>query len=176
MARLKSKTAAETVAAPRNPTEAAALVAKIGEAMRERLLIQAALSEEVELARRKAEELIRPHADAIAGMTRSVQLWAEANRAALTQDGKSKTITLITGKISWRARPPSVRIRDAAAVLAALAEAGLERFIRTRHEPNREAMLAEPEVAVTVPGVTIGSEGEEFSVEPAEASLLETPA
>lgn len=173
MARMKSRAAAETVVAARNPTEAAAMVAKIGEHMRERILIQAALSEEVELARRKAEELLKPHTEQIAQMTRSVQLWAEANRAALTQDGRKKTIELTTGKLSWRAKPPSVRIRDVTAALQALVEAGLDRFIRTKHEPNREAMLAEPEVAVTVPGITIGSAGEEFAVEPAGIELID---
>lgn len=50
---------------------------------------------------------------------------------------------------------------------------GLQRFIRTKEEPNKEAMQAEPEVARQVAGISIGSVGEDFVVEPFEAVLAD---
>lgn len=166
MARLKHKVAAEPVAAARDAVEAAAMVATIGAAMRERALIQAALDEAVANAKQQAETLAAPHVRTIGDLTRAVQLWAEANRAHLTQDGRTKTVALATGRIMWRLRPPSVRLANVSAVLVALNALNLDRFIRTRFEPNKEAMLAEPDVAGAVPGITIASAGEDFAIEP----------
>jgi phage host-nuclease inhibitor protein Gam len=166
MAKLKSKVAAEAVAAPRDAMEAAAMVATIGAAMRERQVIEAALAETIALAKERAEAEAKPHAEVVRNLTRAVQLWAEANRAALTEDGKTKTVTLATGRILWRARPPSVRFASVAAVLLAVKTLALGRFVRVKEELNKEAMLAEPDVARTVPGVSIGSAGEDFAIEP----------
>lgn len=176
MAKLKSKTAAETVAAPRDGVEAAGMIARIGDAMREQQLIQVALNEQLAREREKAEELARPHDETVRTLTRAVQLWAEANRATLTDDGKTKTVVLATGRITWRARPPSVRIASAKAVMIALNALGLDRFLRTKIEPNKEAMLAEPDVASAVPGITIASAGEDFAIEPDGIELSGSPA
>lgn len=57
-----------------------------------------------------------------------------------------------------------------------LKKAGLTRFIRTKEEVNKDAMLAskeDRELANGIKGITIGSDGEDFSIEPAEA---EAPA
>jgi phage host-nuclease inhibitor protein Gam len=97
-----------------------------------------------------------------------VQAWCEANRDALTNSGKVKTANLITGNVLWRQRPPSVGIRGVDAVLERLKKMGLERFIRTKEEPNREAMLNEPNAVRTIPGITIVSGVEDFVIEPFE--------
>jgi phage host-nuclease inhibitor protein Gam len=68
-------------------------------------------------------------------------------------------------------RPPSVRLRDMKRVLEALVQLGLARFIRVKQEVDKEAMLREPELAAQVPGVSIGSEGEEFVVSPLVVAL-----
>ncbi len=162
----KLKRVAETVRAPQNREEAEAMLARLGAIQRDRTVLSTALEETLatERARVDAEDLpLRTEAE---GLTRGLQLWAEANRPSLTQDGRTKTIRLSTGEIAWRARPPSVKPRDQNAILEFLANTGLVRFIRTKTEVNREAMLAEPSVATTVPGVTISSEGEEFVVSP----------
>jgi len=44
----------------------------------------------------------------------------------------------------------------------------LEKFIRVKEEVNKDAMLAEPDQAMKVPGVTIKSGGEDFIIEPLE--------
>ncbi len=107
-----------------------------------------------------------------------MQTWAEANRQALTRQGKTKTVDLATGKVSWRLRPPSVTIRGAEAVLHWLefsspAGEGFGAFIRRSSSVDREAMLKDPALAAKVPGVKVGSAGEDFIIEPFEAQLSE---
>lgn len=162
----KLKRAAETVRAPQNREEAEQMLGRLGEIQREQTLLSAALEETVQAERARAEAKNLPLKAEAEGLTRGIQLWAEANRPSLTQDGRTKTIKLATGEIAWRARPPSVKIKDMPGVMERLINLGLARFIRLKQEINREAMLAEPSVAGSVPGVTIGSEGEEFVVSP----------
>lgn len=162
----KLKRAAETARAPQNREEAEGMLARLGAIQREVSLISASLDEQIAATRETAEAEALPLKLEAEGLTRGIQLWAEANRPSLTQDGRTKTIRLATGEIAWRARPPSVKLRDQNTILEFLTNSGLFRFIREKREVNREAMLAEPSVARGVPGVTISSEGEEFVVSP----------
>ena len=82
--------------------------------------------------------------------------------------GGGKTVNLITGEVSWRQRPPSIAVRGAEAVLESLRTLGLHRFIRTKDEVNKEAMLNEPELAATVAGVSVIKGKEDFAITPFE--------
>jgi phage host-nuclease inhibitor protein Gam len=77
------------------------------------------------------------------------------------------------GENNWRRRPPKVSVRGMAVVLERLKSLGLKRFIRTKEEVNKEAMLAEPDVAASVDGINVGSEGEDFVITPFETDLEE---
>lgn len=101
-------------------------------------------------------------------MMEAVQAWCESHRDELTQNGKTKTSTFNTGEVQWRQRPPSVGIRGTDSVLESLRTLGLVRFIRTKEEVNKEAMLNEPELAATVAGVTIKTGVEDFVITPFE--------
>jgi phage host-nuclease inhibitor protein Gam len=162
----KLKRAAETVRAPQSREEAEQMLARLGAIQREKTLLTTALEESLAAERARVEAEALPLTAEAEGLTRGIQLWAEANRPSLTQDGRTKTIRLSTGEIAWRARPPSVKLRDQNAILEWLMAKGLARFIREKREVNREAMLTEPSLAREVPGVTISSEGEEFVVSP----------
>ncbi len=100
-----------------------------------------------------------------------VQTWCEAHRNELTQTGKTKTVNLITGQVLWRVRPPSVSIRGTSAVIELLKSKGLNRFIRAKEEPNKEAMLADPNAVRTVPGISIVAGIEDFVIEPFEQQV-----
>ena len=165
------KRPAETAPVPADMAAAAETLARIGALQRDLALAQAALAETIAAAKQAAEAAAAPLKLQLDLLTRGVQLWAEAHRDELTHGGRTKTITLATGDIAWRARPPSVKLRDADAVLEFLRAKQLGRFIRERQEVDKEAMLREPSVAATVPGVTIGSAGEEFVVTPTQAQL-----
>ncbi|WP_304808058.1 host-nuclease inhibitor Gam family protein [Falsiroseomonas sp.] len=167
MAKVKRK--AEVVRAPADKSEASAFLAEIGAKQRDLVVIKAAQEEAVAAANGRAAAEAAPLEERIATLTRGLQLWAEANRDALTEGGKTKTVALPTGDVSWRLRPPSVRISNAAGVIAEAVRAGLDKFLRTKVEVNKEAMLADQANALTLPGVSIGSAGEEFVVAPHEA-------
>lgn len=167
----KVKRQAEVVRAPADKAEASAMLAQIGAAQRNLALIKAAQEETISAVKLRTEEESAPLLKSIADLIRGLQLWAEANRPVLTDGGKTKTVSLATGTLSWRSRPASVRLTGPEAVLAEVERLKLEQFLRRRVELNREAMLEKPELARTVPGVAIGSAGEEFIVAPSD----ETP-
>jgi phage host-nuclease inhibitor protein Gam len=165
------KRVAESVPVPADLHSAASSVARIGALQRDLSLADAAFAETVAKAKEAAEAAAGPLKAEIEALTRGVQIWAEAHRDELTQGGKTKTVTLSSGEVAWRTRPPSVRIRDAAAVLELLRAKQMGRFIREKQEVDKGAMLREPMVASLLPGVVIGSAGEEFVVTPAAAQL-----
>lgn len=163
MKRLKKT--AEAVPVPQSAEEASAALAAIGASQRELAVIQAALDETIAVAKATAEVEAATHKAAIEARTRGLQVWAEANRGLAS----GKTITLASGTLSWRVRPPSVRVGNLAAAIEFMATMGLDRFLRIKRELNKEALLAEPQAATRVPGISIGSAGEDFVVEPNSA-------
>lgn len=108
-----------------------------------------------------------------------LQAYCTQHRALLTNN-RTKTIDFVTGKVSWRSRPASVRLPKAKEKLAELIgrirALGFPQFIRTKEEIDREAMLKEPEKATSIAGVTIKSAGEEFYVEPLSVEIGEVAA
>ncbi|HHF5724309.1 host-nuclease inhibitor Gam family protein [Haemophilus influenzae] len=146
-------------------------IKEIGDLNREleRLAIEqndklAAITEEYAPLMNAVKEKLSPKQDA-------VQAWCESRRDELTQNGKTKTGSFNTGEVQWRQRPPSVGIRGAESVLESLRTLGLVRFIRTKEEVNKEAMLNEPELAATVAGVTIKTGLEDFVITPFEQDI-----
>lgn len=167
----KTRTAGANIAVPQSKDEARAAVARIGVLNRQIAREQATLNDRVSKLKEAAETATAPLQEEADRLTEGLKIWGEANRRELTGGDKTKTVDLGTGEIKWRLLPPTVSIRGAEAVIEACKRLGLQRFVRTREEPNKEAMRAEAEIARTVPGVSIGSEGEAFVVEPFEVEL-----
>lgn len=170
MAKAKTKTMAAPAA--QSKEEAESLIARMGDLQRDRARAQADYGDAAARLKADAEAKVQPLDEEIESIRARVQGWCEANRNSLTQGGKVKFGLFTTGKVQWRSLPPKVTIRGADKLLEAARRLGLTRFIRVKEEPNKEAMLAEPELAATLPGVTIGSAGEEFAVEPFEPELV----
>lgn len=145
-------------------------IAEIGIAQRERDRIQADMNDALAATREGFEAQAAPYAARIKELTAGVQLWCEANRARLTDGGKTKTAKLAAGEVSWRMRPPSVVVRGVDVVLEGLKRLGLNRFIRTKEEINKDAVLAEPEIADQVKGLSV-TQGEDFIVKPWDTDL-----
>ena len=153
------------------------MLGRIGELTRDIALREGALSEAVSQLKAEAERNAAQVKAELADLTRGLQIWGEANREALTDGGRTKTVKLANGEIAWRTRPPKVSVTNPDAVLELMASQGLTRFIRTKRELDRERMLQEPAVAGGIPGVRIGSAGEEFVVAPTGLDLAPgTPA
>ncbi len=166
MTKAKLKRAAEAAPVPQNRAEAEAALARLGTIQREQAVLAKATEETIAKAKEAAEATSRPLTEEAALLTRGLEIWATANRLTLTDGNRTKTVKLATGEMSWRTKPPSVKVKDMPAVVALLQRVGLERFLRRKVEVNKEAMLAEPAIAATVAGVTIASDGEEFVVTP----------
>jgi phage host-nuclease inhibitor protein Gam len=169
MSRNKLKTTAVPAAQTREEAEAA--VHRLGELRRELTRAETALNDEIAALKLAAETQAKPLQEEIAQLTARVQGYCEANRTELTNGGRTKTVIFATGEVKWRARPPSVSVRGVEAVIAYLKATLGGRFVRTKEEIDKEAMLADREAAALVPGVKIGSEGEDFVIEPLNVEL-----
>ncbi len=170
MTRLKNM-AAEAV--PKSAQEADVAIARIGSLQRERKRLETELNDKLAALKKEYADLARPHQNEIEMLFKAVQIFCEANRRELTRNEKVKFHAFHSGVISWRKRPPKVTLRGVAAIMEHLKTLGLERFIRTKEEINKEAMLAEPNVAASIEGVKIGSAGEDFVITPSETKLDE---
>lgn len=168
----KVKAQATPVKVPQTREEAAEFIAVIGRHQRERQRIEARLNDDIEAMKAQAERRAKFHGDSILVLAQGLEVWAAANRAALTEGGKRKTAELSTGELRWRMTPPSVAIKSAKAVIGALMTHGLDRFLRRKIEIDKEAILKEPAAVAGIAGIAI-SQREEFVIVPNETKLEE---
>ena len=168
----KIKSDAPRFAIPQNREDCTDYIARIGRAQRERERIQASMNDELAAIRAGYEEQARPHAETIKALSQGVQVWCDANRDTLTMGGKTKTANLASGEVRWRLRPRKVLTRGLEAVIEALQELRLDRFLRPKVELNKEAILADPEGVKHVKGISI-DQGEDFVIVPFETELEE---
>ncbi|MEN6439446.1 MAG: host-nuclease inhibitor Gam family protein [Syntrophobacter sp.] len=166
----KVKQQASTGFVPQTKEDVIAAIAEIGRHQRERARIEAAMNDELATVKERCETEAGPHNEAIASLSQGVQIWCEANRNLLTQGGKVKSAILPSGEVKWRMRPPSVSVRGKEIVIETLKRLGLDRFVRSTEEVNKEAILAEQQAVRDVKGITI-SQGEDFVIEPFEQEL-----
>jgi len=157
---------------PQSREETVEAIAEIGRRQRERERLQADMNDEIAEIKRRFEEQATPHNDAIAALTRGVHVWCEAHRDELTQGGKVKSAHLASGEVRWRMRPPKVVLRAVESVLESFKALGLTRFIRTKEEVNKEAVLAEIEAVQHIKGISV-TQGEDFVIIPFETELEE---
>lgn len=167
------KTRLKTVAAvtvPQTRDQVADLIARIGSDSRALTSLEVEMNEALARIKEDFEQRAEPIRLSVADSQRGVQAWCEANRIELTAGGKVKTHAFTTGEVQWRTRPPSVRITGEEAVMFSLRSLGLTRFLRTKEEINREAILNEPKEVSGVPWIRI-SQIEDFVVTPFEVEL-----
>ncbi len=163
----KKTTKKPVVPAPQDLNEAADFVRRIGEAERAIELANNEMNAKLEEVKQPFVEQVDQHQQQLALLVEGLYAYAQGNRTVLTNDGKKKTVTLPTGTFSWRMTPKAVSIKGKDALIAKLKDLKLDRFIRTKEEVDKEAMLKEEEVAAAVDGVTI-EQREEFVVKPSE--------
>lgn len=163
---------AATFQVPQSKDQVIEAIAKIGRHQRERTRLETFMNDELAKVRESWEKQAAPHLDAIRELQRGVQIWCEANRDLLTQGGKVKYAHLASGEVKWRLTPPKVVIRAVENVISYLRQAGLDRFVRIKEEPNKEAILAEPDAVAHIKGISI-SQREEFVIRPFETELEE---
>ena len=157
---------------PADDTEAREAIREIGDRQREALRLQAEMNDQIAALQERYGALVAPINARVTELTEGLQMFCEVNRARLTREGKTKTAEFATGKVSWRLRPAKVTLKKIEDVIEAVRKAGLaDRFLRTKVEINKDAMLEDRATASALKGVTIGSDGEDFAVEPFETDL-----
>ena len=165
------KAAAVTVDVPQSREAAAAAIAAVGSANRNLQRISAEMNDALAEIKEAYEREAEPFRREIGARTEGLRVFAEANRAALTNNYKVKTVALTTGELVWRMNPPSVRLVDTEEnVIAACEAAGHKEFVRYTPTLNRDAIKADPDAAAGIAGLRIG-QSEAFVVVPFEAEL-----
>lgn len=172
----KMKSFGTNIPVPQDDSEAREAIREIGELNREVLRLEAEMNDRIAALQQEYGDRAQPIREAALAKHEGLKVFCEANRARLTMGGKVKFHRFATGQVSWRLRPAKVAIRGQGAVIEALQAAGLTRFLRTKVEVNKEAMLEDRKTAMGIKGVTIGSDGEDFIVEPFETELAEGTA
>lgn len=153
---------------PQSRDEAALYIRQIGDSQRQFLRIQAEMNDSIAHITATYQPTLDAQAGQLKLLQEGLQSWCEANRFELTNGGKVKTASLVTGEVQWRQRPPSVRISKSEVVLETLARLGLSRFIRTKEEVNKDAILDEPDAIKGVAGITVVTGVEDFVITPFE--------
>lgn len=166
--RIKSKTLA---AVPQSRDDCAASIRTLGDLNREFERMRADMNDAIAAITHEHQPLLAALSQRIEALQTGVQAWCEAHRIDLCGEGDKlgKTANLVTGEVSWRQRPPSVRITGADNVVDTLQRMGLGRFVRVKAEPNKDAMLNEPDAVRGIAGITIVTGTEDFIVTPFEA-------
>jgi len=163
--KLKSKA---QVYVPQTKDDAAADIRKVGDLMRKFTREQAEMNDKIAAITQEYQVTLEPIKESIELLQEGVQAWCEANRDDLTNGGKVKSANLITGEVAWRQNPPSVRISKADTVIEMLKRLGLGRFVRTKEEVNKDAILNEPDEVRGVAGITLVTGVEQFVITPFE--------
>lgn len=169
MGKKPKKAKALAVRVPQTMQEAEELLAEIGRLQREVGTIERDMNDELAQVKQDYSDDAAPINAQIDEDFAALHTWAEANREELLKHG-GKTAKLATGELSWRVTPPSVRVTGAAVVLKTLRRLGLARFIRTKEEIDKTAILSEPEAVQGVKGISI-SQHEEFVAKPFESEI-----
>lgn len=159
---------AAAVYVPQTKQDVTCDIRKIGELQREAVRLETQMNDEIAKITQRFSPVIEAIKSDLNLLSKGVQGWCEANRDDLTNNGKTKTANLVTGEIQWRNRPPSVAIRGADSVLETLQRLGLDRFIRSKQEINKEAILNEPLAVAGVAGITVKTGIEDFAIVPFE--------
>lgn len=165
MASKKMKAPAFTVSVPQSRGDCALHIKKMGDVQRDFERMRAEMNDAIADITQRYQpnlELLDAQCQSLA---KGIQTWCEANRATLCENG-GKTANLVTGEVSWRQRPPSVRIAGADSVIETLRRMQLERFVRTKDEVNKDAILNEPDAVRGIAGISIVTGVEDFAVVP----------
>lgn len=155
-------------AVPSNKDECAADINKIGTVSRQIAVLQAAMNDEIAAITDRYTGQFTPFQEQLKQLQAGVQMFCESTRDELTHGGKTKSAAFVTGTVQWRQRPPSVSARGVDAVIDALKQFGLMRFIRTKEELNKDAILNEPAAVAGIAGLSIKSGVEDFVIQPFE--------
>ena len=152
----------------RTQKQAAAAVGRIGAAQVQLSRLKASLEVTVAQANLAYENAVAPLRKAIDADTELLRGYFDANRSSLLT-GDKKSVALTTGTIGLRKTASKIVVADANSLLALLQQDdALRRFVRSKTETvvDIAALGAEPNVAATIPGVSVEGGTDAFFVKP----------
>lgn len=161
----KMKAPAFTVSVPQSRGDCALHIKKLGDVQRQFERSRAEMNDAIAHITERYQPVLELLDAQCQALAQGIQTWCEANRATLCENG-GKTANLVTGEVSWRQRPPSVRVTGADSVIEFLKCMGLERFVRTKEEVNKDAILNEQDAVRGIAGISIVSGVEDFAIAP----------
>lgn len=173
---MATKRLARNYVVPQTREDCDAMIKDLGIVRRDILRLEADMNDRLAAVKDEYEKKAQPLKEKAEELFSGIETWSEANRAVLTNSGKVKFSEFGNGVIRWRLRPARVVIRSAEAVIESLKELGLTRFVRVKEEVNKDAILDDPDAVRAVKGISIGSAGEDFAVEPFEKELTKEGA
>jgi phage host-nuclease inhibitor protein Gam len=165
----KLKSSAQAAAVPQSKADAARDIKLLGDKQRELVRMETCINDELAKLTKALAPRIEELRMQITLLQSGVQTWCEAHRLEIC--GKGKSANLITGEVSWRVRPPSVTLKNVEGVINQLGEQGLTEFVRVKHEVNKDAVLAAPELVKHIRGLTVNTGVEDFVITPVEVDL-----
>lgn len=156
---------------PQSRSELNEKIAELGrnERMREKITIE--MNEQIAKVKARYADDAKDYDLKIESLQKGISAYCEVHRDELTDNGKTKTVKLPAGTLSWRVCPPSCRLSKPEAIMESLKSKGLSRFIRIKEEISKDLILADPEAVASVKGITIIKGKEELSIEPDKEEL-----
>lgn len=158
---------------PQDRDEVSDAIHRIGEAQRAVERLQAEMNDQIAAIKSEYELRAQPFNDEIRLLADGVHAFCEAHRDELTEGGKVKYAKFAAGEVAWRLNPPKVVTRRGIGletILELLRGRGLARFIRTKEELNKEAILLEPETVAGMKELSI-EQSEQFAIKPFESEI-----
>lgn len=199
----RAKTKATNLRVPQSDGEAEQMIAQLGASQRDQAAAKARHDAVIARLEEDHGKATKEFQEAQTALIEGISVWATAHRERLTNGGRTKTVQLPTGEISWKLGTSSVAHRPLkqeeviAKILArrdaVYAEAlkhqtkrrheaheqamseyrMLGLFVRTKFTLDKEAMHANRPLAEKIEGVSFTKPGETFAVEPLASQISE---
>lgn len=173
---MTKKTKTQSIAVPQNKEAALLLMKKWHDKTLSLQVIKAAQDEQLARIKHEHAQCVVPLNEEIAELAQAIQLYCEAHRDELTDHNRVKFADFGVCVARWRNASASVQVSNNAKALEALRQIpDYDRFIRTKQEINKDAILNERDLFELgqVPFVKVVHGGEQFSLEPCEQELAQ---
>ncbi|MDE1924733.1 MAG: host-nuclease inhibitor Gam family protein [Patescibacteria group bacterium] len=151
---------------PKSMFEAAQLDRRLGTLLSrsEQCRLDAALA--IKQFETAAEKKIKEYTAEVREIAKAIRAFAEEHREEILEPGRKSATLQSGGIVAWSTSPPAVELAEKAeTIVKRLKTLKLERFIRVKEEVNKEALLADQDVAKSIEGVNI-TQTEKFTIRP----------
>lgn len=167
----KKKLKIQSVQSAQSREEVVSNIARMGVLKREIARLNAELDDKVTSLKEECDRRVTALEAEMKVLIKCTQTWCESNRADLTDNHRKKFADLSTGVVRWRMNPPSVSVSQKnleQVIDRLLFDPKYKRFVRQKHEVNRELILQHSEMFEDgqIDGIKIKKGEEQFVIEP----------